>query len=211
MDIAEIHERINFLTDRERGEYFDPEDIDRTLDIAQLRELQKYFGDDRAVQQGNLGLMFRQMQHIDDAVNQFKGSETTVVAAPATTGQVDMTDYLYITGVSFNPTDATKRSKEVPVVSKQEWYNRTESALFSHLPCAYLASGLLEVYVPEGGAILAHGITRPVEPNITTPTDLNWGDDKQVDIIYVALQMLGLNAADRKAIEFGINKSNPQT
>lgn len=53
MTIQEVHERVKFELNKTTGGYVSSEDIDRTLDRAQLAELNHLLGSDREYQPGN--------------------------------------------------------------------------------------------------------------------------------------------------------------
>lgn len=214
MTIADIHDILNFMTDREQGEYFSEEEKDLALHMAQLRELQKYFADDRSIQQGNVQLQYRQSQHIDDAINQFKHEMNAAITV--NTGIIDLATLtppqiaLYITGVTFAPTSPTGKHREVPITTVQEHKARIKSAVYRGLPSAYMSQKKIYVYAPEPGTVYAEMILQPIKPSFTGNVTLNWSDSKTIDIIYVALQTLGINATDAALTQYAASKSNPQ-
>ena len=217
MAIQDKHDRINFLMDREQGQYFTPEEIDLALDMAQMRELRKYFGDDAAVQQGNANILYKQMQYIEDAITPFLQEQTTTVVGLVETIPIPAGTQ-YITGLTYTPTPVGGTGylgDVIEILPYNEYRAKISSSIFTfHSPIARVKSSTeIEVYAnaSESQDITLQVIRRPTKPDLGNTIDLEWSDAKCEDIIYSAIQILGKNAADVSAMEFGASKQTPKT
>lgn len=217
MTLLDIHNWIDFITNKEMGTYFTYEEKDSVLDRAQI----EYFNSQYAV--------YAMAQKMQDSLAPFKAKYDFLTEnSPA--GLVTMpSGYMYLTGGQIViVVNGHTRTKSLKILSEDELAYRLDSQLRAvsvSAPVATISgrvSGitLVQLYPKQPMAGTLFYLRRPAVPKfaytqvgrVITYDDVNsvqleWGESEIGEIMIRALEYLGVNAQDQTVTQFADIKS----
>lgn len=217
MTIKEIHDWVNFLTDKASGSYFSIEEIDKALDRAQMQ----YFNSQYSA--------YALAQRLQDSLAPFK-SKYPFLTSDTAEGLVSMpSDYQYLLGGQITIMEGSHvRQKPLRILSEDEISYRLESQLrpvTASKPVATMAgkvSGitLIQLYPKQPMAGEVYYLRRPVVPvfgytasgrvityNPSTSTQMEWAESDLNEIMIRAIGFLGISVDDETITQYSEVKS----
>lgn len=213
MNIQDIHNWIDFITNKAQGTFFTYAEKDTALDRAQI----EYFNSEYAV--------YALAQKIQDSLAPFKASYDFLTSDSAN-GLVTMpTGYMYLTGGQIViVVNGHTRTKSLKILSEDELAYRLDSQLrpvtISQPVATISGKGSVQLYPKTAMAGTMYFLKRPTPPKfaytqvgrvITYDTDtsvqLEWGESEIGEIMIRALEYLGINAQDQTVTQFADIKS----
>lgn len=213
MTLLDIHNWIDFITNKEMGTYFTYEEKDSVLDRGQI----EYFN--------TLYAMYAAAEKVHDGLSPFKASYQ-FLTSDSTGGLVTIpSGYMYLTGGQIVVVvNGHTRTKSLEIVPESELAGRLDSQLVpvtNSKPIATVAGkGKVQLYpqIPMAGTMFY--LRRPVAPKFvyaqvgrvitydpTNSVQLEWGESEIGEIMIRALEYLGVNAADANITQFSDAKS----
>lgn len=218
MTISQIHDWVNFLTDKAQGSYFSIEEIDNALDRAQMQ----YFNTQYSA--------YALAQKLQDSLSPFK-SKYTFLTSDTAEGLMSMpSDYLYLLGGQITIMEGEHiRHKPLKILSEDEISYRLDSQLrpvTASKPVATMAgkvSGitLIQLYPKQPMAGEVYYLRRPKAPvfgydingrettyNSATSTQMEWGESDLNGIMIRAIGLLGISVSDEMVTQYSEVKSN---
>ncbi len=217
MDINQIHNWINFITNKAQGSYYSIEEIDMALDRAQMT----YFNETYA--------QYSLAEKIDDSLSPFK-TKYSFLTSDTTSGLVTLpTNYLYMTGGHISVVDhGNAKSRPLKVLTEDELSYRLNSQLrpvTNNTPVCIIAgksagSTLLQLFPAVAMAGTIYYLRRPAVPamgytqsgrtityNSGTSTQLEWNESEIMEIMIRAIESLGISIDDQQMIEYADAKT----
>lgn len=202
MDISQIHDWINFVTNKEQAAYFSPKEIDDSLDRAQM----KYFNE--------LYSSYATSEKTQDALSPFKAqynfltddSAGGILNLPAT--------YQYLLGLQTVVQDGGNTIyPSVKVIAEDALAQRLSSharKVSASKPIATITGkAKIQLYPKQAMAGSAFYLRRPVAPvygytivsgdityNAGTSTQMEWGESELSEIMIRAIEYLGVSMSD---------------
>lgn len=222
MNINDVHNVILFYLNKDQQAFITHEEIDETLDRAQMTLFDQYHTNPKTAVNTPVET-YGASQRIDDALSVFKQKYTfNSVATP--NGIITLpSNYQHLIALyttTYNSTLARNIYSAVQVLSEDELIERLESQVIpvsTEDPVAIMNSqNMIQLFpeVPSTGAV--YYFKRPAVPvfgytqagrNITynplTSTQLEWKDQDINNIIVIALQYYGLNMKAADIVQFG--------
>lgn len=217
MTIQDIHNWIDFLTNKAQGVYFTHEEKDMALDRAQMQYFNEQYG------------YYALAQKIQESLSPFKtkysfltsDTPSGLITAPA--------DYLYLTGGKIVYMDGSHtRYKALKVLSDDELAYRLNSQLrpvTATSPVAVMAGkvsgiSLIQLYPKQSFAGDIDYLRRPKAPKYAytqsgraftydsaNSVQLEWGESELNEIILRALSFLGISIDDQLVTQYAEAKS----
>jgi hypothetical protein len=217
MTIEDVHKWINFIADKSIDNYFTSDEIDRSLDRAQIA----YFNSEYSY--------YALAEKLQDSLSPFKVTYN-FLTSDTPSGVITLTsDYMYMTGGYVTVViNGNTRNKSLKILSEDEVAYRLESKLrpvSTSKPFATIygkVSGitLIQLYPKTSMAGTIFYLRRPAVPKFaytqvgrvitydpTNSVQLEWGESEIGEIMIRALEYLGVNAQDQTVAQFADLKS----
>ena len=215
MTIFDVHNWIDFLTNKAQGVYFTHEEKDMALDRAQMQ----YFNEQYAY--------YAVAQKMQESLSPFK---TTYTFLNAPSGLITTpAGYQYLIGGRVIYMDGTHtRNKSLKVLSSDELAYRLDSQLrpvTAYKPVAVMAGkvsgiSLIQLYPKQTFAGEIDYLRRPAVPKYAytqsgraftydpaNSVQLEWGESELNELIMRALSFLGISIDDQLVTQYAEAKS----
>jgi hypothetical protein len=215
MTIQDVHNWIDFLTNKAQGVYFTHEEKDMALDRGQMQ----YFNEQYAY--------YAAAQKMQESLSPFKKTYTFLDAPSGVT--TAPADYQYLTGGRIIYMDGGRiRYKALKVISSDELAYRLNSQLRPVTitsPIAVMAGkvsgiSLIQLYPKQSMAGEIDYLKRPAVPKYAytqneraftydsgNSVQLEWGESELNEIILRALSFLGISIDDQLVTQYAEAKS----
>jgi hypothetical protein len=217
MTIQDIHNWIDFLTNKAQGVYFSHEEKDMALDRGQMQ----YFNEQYAY--------YALAQKIQESLSPFK-TKYSFLTSDTQNGLITApSDYLYLTGGKIVYMEGSRtRYKALKVLSDDELAYRLNSQLRPVTitsPVAVMAGkvsgiSLIQLYPKQTFAGEIDYLRRPAVPKYaytqsgrafaydpTNSVQLEWGESELNELIMRALSFLGISIDDQLVTQYAEAKS----
>lgn len=217
MNLKEIHDWFDFVTNKAQGEYYSHGDYDNCLDRAQMMLFNEMYSE------------YATGEKMQDAMAPFKSSYS-FLTSNTTNGIVNLpADYLYMTGGHIVVVESSHtKYRPLEIISEDEISWRLNSQLRPatvNKPFATIASKVagvttIQLYptVPMAGSVFY--LKRPTPPvfvytqsgrvvtyDSVNSVQLQWPESEINEIIIRALVYLGVNADDADIVQYANVKS----
>lgn len=228
MNIKEVHDRFNIAVRKEHGGSFNPIEVDRLLDIAQMELFNSYYGNvktfDPVAQRATFA--YGASQRINDALSPFK-SQVTFTTTDTPGGVLTLpTNYLYLISLTttvYNSTIGRNINYPVSVVNEEELQSRLESQIVPVAltgPIAVINSGKkIQLFPTSPQSGFVWFFRRPAIPNMSftqagrvityvpgSSQDLEWGEQEIHNIINKAVSLAGLSMSSQDLVGYSVQK-----
>ncbi|MFA6060961.1 MAG: hypothetical protein WC756_22370 [Taibaiella sp.] len=233
MDLKVIHDAIDFFAEKSQLGYLSPEEKDAQLDRAQMMRFTELFSNPNEYGKGDgvSHISYAKSQKVHDSLLPFK-KEATFTTGNFTSGVYTLpNDYLHLLSMVINYTDSNAPSgvnyETVDIISEDKWANRKKSQLIpassvrplGRLKNTTTPAKAIEMFPAQGYAGTFYYMKRPVKPvfaytlvgrvityNSGTSAQMEWDDEEINNVVFKAMQLLGINLQNEEVIGFFQNK-----
>lgn len=231
MTIKDTHDIILFYLDKEQNGYLSHEEIDSTLDRAQMVLFNQYFNNPR-IPAAAQPQVYSENQRIHDSLAPFKdkftftggGSPVGITSGGVISLPANFMHLLSLYTTVYSAGLGRNVYSSVQILNEEELIERLESQVIpvsaddpigimnkenkiQLFPESAQTGGLYFLRKPAKPNFVYTQSGRVITHNAGTSQDLEWKDSDVNNIIVIALQYLGINLGAQDVIQFAEAKS----
>jgi hypothetical protein len=229
MDLKVIHDAIDFFAEKSQLGFLSPAEKDAQLDRAQMMRFTELFSNPNEYGKGDAlsHISYAKSQKVHDSLLPFKKS-VTFTSGNFTSGIYPLpSGYMHLLSMVINYADVNAPDgvnyETVDIVSEDKWADRKKSQLIpasitrplGRLMINSTPAKAIEMFPAQGYAGTLYYMKRPATPvfaytqsgrvisyNSGGSTQMEWDDEEINNVVFKAMQLLGVNLQSSDVVGF---------